>query len=1327
MSTYCEAVKALLDNQNSDMVAPLQESTVTTVEILGRGFELVTKKNGFKSKKNVTDKKVIIDNGKVILKGYEPQAIYFIEKVAPSNKAPTTFENSYVKSGNQRCDIGKKCSRKGSNVRKREKFEVFGLTKLFEEPHERKQLKGNVAFKSLIKELKETYDLIKTFRDKENEGYIRCVQNDEKKVELFRSMDKSEDIAFRVLIRILRDQHKLRRNKFIESKNTNGFRKRKKGVDIWDIMKDEFEKLKVSDDFNPTPKKTACKSNSIDTSGRSNKNKRHVNTRVVTLKNENPPNYVEKANATTDRSCKFVSNWDEMSHLTSENASSESDSGSFRYRPIRGTPRVKPYGIVRDLNYWQVPSNEKNTKLQPSEKNKRPLSPTVTYPDIKRRRKVPFDLLLGNPVHPYLGMTYEHPISLCSSDEEEEPDGLFDDLDFSDDSEEPRMLSNDFFASPRQIVLGSAENKATKYVNDWPEERLFPELDDDSTPREIIMSTSQNHDKELANVANVTNTNEVEDILNSTNQNILDISRATLGNLSAFFGISPDNAVATDPPSTENMQNVAKGTLSDLQNQGVELSPISHDISTIRTPKVTNTSPTDDVNKKLPALPTTPTDPVCTKVEGEGRKDPPLSPVSSIRAENKTPPPTTNPTKISPQIPTIHLTPKHPPMIPVIATAPKVPTNTKIAATSANLAPTSTKIAPAALAPVMTKTATKPPTIPTLSIPTAPAKKSTFPPTTGIPTNVPTSAPATSTATKPPTTGSQATSGIDPNMVNFFADMFKRQEQAMKDLETSFSSRMNDLENKMSVNQSQYLNTSTGQTASTSTIGNIFQNPTVAPVPVSTSNSFELDYDSDEDDVSRFQRQMLNQERMRCNLPIIPLNREKLAEKKKAQLTKRIIEAADRVKLRKLKLDPDPKNRRLKFMNFVEDVGNILKMFAQTKNILAVYPEIQEPLPKYEYAKEALFTLLHSFVDLDGKGVIEAANMDGIVALTLLQSYCARITPQDRINCQKAFEMMSQYPNESASKYIIRFRDTKLLAKSVGKKYEEGEVIDKFLNSMHMGMIKYAPLVLSYQNQRRNEELTTGYSFAKLTLTEIESALLSIDEHTSKRYQAHQVNTRYRQNRSVPKDIKCWECGGNHYRSNCPLLQKDSKSDTNSSKSDLNTKKSENGNVAKTVVLKANSARSEFGGMVHVRPKNKKVIAETSCDLINWVLDSGCTGHMTPYKTDFVADTLREDHRLVEVANGYEVQATLSGTIVMPIFNDYGEKIHLRLEKVLYVPELTRRLFSLISLVDQQHKVLMSDSRGVQIWFKGERFPITLPSLNSMLADEECDDPIKEE
>ena len=54
---------------------------------------------------------------------------------------------------------------------------------------------------------------------------------------------------------------------------------------------------------------------------------------------------------------------------------------------------------------------------------------------------------------------------------------------------------------------------------------------------------------------------------------------------------------------------------------------------------------------------------------------------------------------------------------------------------------------------------------------------------------------------------------------------------------------------------------------------------------------------------------------------------------------------------------------------------------------------------------------------------------------------------------------------------------------------------------------KYAGLIMNYQTQRRNEHLTTNYSHALLTITEIEMALLSVDENApNQRLQAHSVN-----------------------------------------------------------------------------------------------------------------------------------------------------------------------------------------------------------------------------
>ena len=69
------------------------------------------------------------------------------------------------------------------------------------------------------------------------------------------------------------------------------------------------------------------------------------------------------------------------------------------------------------------------------------------------------------------------------------------------------------------------------------------------------------------------------------------------------------------------------------------------------------------------------------------------------------------------------------------------------------------------------------------------------------------------------------------------------------------------------------------------------------------------------------------------------------------------------------------------------------------------------------------------------------------------------------------------------------------LAKSVGIVYDSTKLIDKFLNSMHP-QSKYAPLILNFQTQRRNEELSNNYTHKLLSMGEVEMALLAMDENT---------------------------------------------------------------------------------------------------------------------------------------------------------------------------------------------------------------------------------------
>ena len=77
-----------------------------------------------------------------------------------------------------------------------------------------------------------------------------------------------------------------------------------------------------------------------------------------------------------------------------------------------------------------------------------------------------------------------------------------------------------------------------------------------------------------------------------------------------------------------------------------------------------------------------------------------------------------------------------------------------------------------------------------------------------------------------------------------------------------------------------------------------------------------------------------------------------------------------------------------------------------------------------------------------------------------------------------------------------------------------------------------------------------------------------------------------------------------------------------------------------------------------------------------WLIDSGCSNHTTPYKDDLVID-IRESESLVQVANGNLVKAPLKGTIQLHLIDINGkEPQDILVEGVLYVPGLNRRLFS---------------------------------------------------
>ena len=81
---------------------------------------------------------------------------------------------------------------------------------------------------------------------------------------------------------------------------------------------------------------------------------------------------------------------------------------------------------------------------------------------------------------------------------------------------------------------------------------------------------------------------------------------------------------------------------------------------------------------------------------------------------------------------------------------------------------------------------------------------------------------------------------------------------------------------------------------------------------------------------------------------------------------------------------------------------------------------------------------------------------------------------------------------------------------------------------------------------------------------------------------------------------------------------------------------------------------------------------------VEWCLDSGCTDHITPSKSDFVQYQELGQASKAEIANGkylkIEGYGMVIGYSIMP-----NRTVSLQTQNMLYVPEANKWLFSLIT------------------------------------------------
>ena len=115
---------------------------------------------------------------------------------------------------------------------------------------------------------------------------------------------------------------------------------------------------------------------------------------------------------------------------------------------------------------------------------------------------------------------------------------------------------------------------------------------------------------------------------------------------------------------------------------------------------------------------------------------------------------------------------------------------------------------------------------------------------------------------------------------------------------------------------------------------------------------------------------------------------------------------------------------------------------------------------------------------------------------------------------------------------------------------------------------------------------------------------------------------------------------------------------------------------------------------------------ETS-EKVEWCLDSGCTDHITPNKSDFIQYWELGQASKAEIADGkylkIEGYGTVIGYSIMP-----NKMVSLQIQNVLYVPEANKWLFLLIA-ARQHESMSQTMSKGTTISLNGKPYIVRLP------------------
>ena len=116
-----------------------------------------------------------------------------------------------------------------------------------------------------------------------------------------------------------------------------------------------------------------------------------------------------------------------------------------------------------------------------------------------------------------------------------------------------------------------------------------------------------------------------------------------------------------------------------------------------------------------------------------------------------------------------------------------------------------------------------------------------------------------------------------------------------------------------------------------------------------------------------------------------------------------------------------------------------------------------------------------------------------------------------------------------------------------------------------------------------------------------------------------------------------------------------------------------------------------------------------SSQLINWILDSGATYHMTPEVSDSIPGSLEDTDKYIEVADGRHVTAKQKGQVRIQMCDDNGKPFIATLHNEILASYPCDRLFLIVTIINSRHTCIFIKGFFTVYFGAKEKNAVTLP------------------